>query len=363
MQTRLNKYDAVWVELAKAAVKSASSKYTGHRDWSPTFARKGIICRYWNCRLRKFYTEGILNPRDITVPLKYDPPRITTEDDLVKLHSEALRDWNKVKGNAAALPVQHLEDLIEYYMTRHNIKREAAVKQLLHWEEMRNLHTRHRAIMTRAKPNVIKTLIIPKLHSKDPTSLMEIKDPDHIQQIILQQNATKLGATHGSHFTVDPLATLVGDHGDTQSADDLLTGEFDIDTFMNKWPHIQYQPELKLFLQHMQRPKDEAGKWIPDMKWEFGPDEFRETFSKKQEDTACDPSGITMQFYRIFCLDDDLAKLQTTINYLPFRYGFSLKRWQQSVHFMLMKIDVPLWEKLRIIQLLKGESDVYSQYN
>ena len=62
-----------------------------------------------------------------------------------------------------------------------------------------------------------------------------------------------------------------------------------------------------------------------------------------------------MQFYRIFCPDDELAKFHATFIYLPFRYGFSLKRWQHSVHFMLMKIEVPLWEKLRIIQLVEGD--------
>ena len=355
LQARLDKYDAVWVELAQAAVKSASSKYSGNRDWSPTFARHGIICRYWNHRLRKFYTDGTLNPTDMQIPPKYTPPRVQSEAELVKYHSEAVQDWHTTKGNAAALRVQHLEDLIEYYMAQRNVKRETAVKQLLHWEEVRNLHVRHSAIMTRTKPNVIKSLIIPKPHSQDPNALMEITNPDHIQQIILRRNATKLGAAHGTHFTVDPLAKLVGQHGDTKSADDLLNGTFNIDDYLNQQPQIKYQEELKLFLQHMQRPKNEDGTRIPDMKWEFGPEEFRDTFSKKREDTACGPSGITMQFYRIFCLDDDLAKLHATFIYLPFRYGFSLKRWQQSVHFMLMKIDVPLWEKLRIIQLLEGD--------
>ena len=355
LRARLDKYDAVWVELAKAAAKSASSKYTGNRYWSPTFAKTGAICRYWNCRLRRFYTDGVLNPKDLPIPTKYDPPSAKTEDDLVQFHSEALKEWHKVKGNAATLRVQHLEDLIDYYMAQRNVKRETAVKQLLHWEELRNLHTRHSAIMTRAKPNVIKTLIIPRPHSADPNALIEIKDPDHIQQIILRRNATKLGAAHGSHFTVDPLASLVGEHGDTQSADELLTGDFDIDNYMKTLPNIQYRQELKLFLQHMRRPQDDKGQGIPDMKWDFGKDEFRETFSKKREDTACGPSGITMQFYRIFCLDDELANFHATFIYLPFRYGFSLKRWQHSVHFMLMKIDVPLWEKLMIIQLLEGD--------
>ena len=238
-------------------------------------------------------------------------------------------------------------------MEHRNVKRETAVKQLLHWEEVRNLHSRHTAIMTKSKPNVIKSLLVPKPHCIDPTALMEITDPDHIQEIILCRNASKLGAAHGSHFTIDPLADLVRPHGDTPAADALLAGTFRLEQ-VDSWQDIKYREELKLFLQHMKWPCDDTGKVIPDMKWDYGPEEFRETFSKKREDTACGPSGITMQFYRIFCLDDDMAKLHATFIYLPLRYGFSLLRWQNSVHFMLTKIDVPLWEKLRIIQLLEG---------
>ena len=230
-----------------------------------------MICQYWNFRLRKYYIEGSLNPTDIPLPAKFDPPHVSTEADLVKYHSEAIQDWHTAKGNAAALRVQHLEDLIQYYMDQRNVPRETAVKQLLHWEEVRNLHSRHSAIMTRAKPNVITTLIIPRPHSEDPNALMEIKDPDHIQQIILRRNATKLGAAHGSLFTEEPLQTLVGSHGDTQDADDLLAGDFEVDDYMDQWPDIKHRQELKLFLKHMQRLCDKDGTKVLDMKWDYGP--------------------------------------------------------------------------------------------
>ena len=103
LQARLDKYDAVWVQLAQVAIKNAASKYTGHRAWSPTFARKGMICRYWNIRLRKYYLDGTLEPPNVSIPIKYEPPHVDTEDALIKYHSEAIQDWHKAKGNAAAL--------------------------------------------------------------------------------------------------------------------------------------------------------------------------------------------------------------------------------------------------------------------
>ena len=75
----------------------------------------------------------------------------------------------------------------------------------------------------------------------------------------------------------------------------------------------------------------------------------------KQKQTSCGPSGVTMPYYKIFCEDDDLAEFHAKFIKLPFKYGFSLNRWQQSIQFMLLKTKVPLWEKLRIIQLLEGD--------
>ena len=67
----LNKYDAVWVQLAKSAIKTLKSKITGTRDWSPTFALKGAICRYWNQRMHIFYTTGKLSPREVFIAAKF----------------------------------------------------------------------------------------------------------------------------------------------------------------------------------------------------------------------------------------------------------------------------------------------------
>lgn len=172
-----------------------------------------------------------------------------------------------------------MEDLIQYHQERRDIKRETAVKQILHWEVIRNLHSRQGQMMTNSRPNVIQTLLVPRPHSTDPTALMELQNPDHIQQVIFRQNATKLAA-HGSHFTIPPISSLTGQHGETNDAEAILDGTFDT-SIVNNWADMSHRRELKLLLKHLQQPPDAGGSPIPDMKWEFGPEEFRDTFSKK----------------------------------------------------------------------------------
>ena len=80
---------------------------------------------------------------------------------------------------------------------------------------------------------------------------MELTHPDHIQQVILQRNAMKLAAAHGSHFTKPPLVDLVGQHGETAAADDIINGTFDTDA-VDEWTDVSHRQELKAFFHHLQ---------------------------------------------------------------------------------------------------------------
>ena len=150
--------------------------------------------------------------------------------------------------------------------------------------------------MGRNKQDVIKSLVIPCPSSTNPAATMEITDPTHIQSIILRRNAAKLGAAKHSIFNQDRLKNLLGDHGNTHTADSILNGTFDVND-VDTWSEMEHKHELKTFLRNMQRPKDRTGETIPDMKWTFEAGKFRDTSSKKSETTGCGPSGITMHFY------------------------------------------------------------------
>ena len=351
---RLDKYDKVWVQLAFAAAKKAVPTFGGNLPWSPTLARVGGIARYWNQRLHRFLRTGDVQGFDIPYPLHYIPPQTTTGDELELAYHAALEQWHKTKGSAADLRKQHLEDLAAQTALRQDITMEKALTQLIHREEVRTLHRRHGAIVGRSRQDVIKSLVIPCPSSTNPQATMEIHDPHHIQSIILRRNAAKLGAAQHSIFNQHRLVSLFGAHGDTRVADAVCDGTFDVDD-VDTWHEIQHKDKLKAFLSNLQRPRQDNGDPTPDMEWTFEAAEFRDTFSKKRETTGCGPSGITMHFYRMFCEDDDLAAFHALFIMMPFRYGFTLTRWQQSVHFMLQKISVPKWEKLRIIQLMEGD--------
>ena len=163
---QLDKYDWVWVQLALAAAKKAAPTYSGTLPWSPALGRAGSQARYWNQRLQHFHKTREIHGIHVPFPLHYEPPCISNASEIEDQYLAALDTWHKTKGNAATLRKQHLKDLIEQTMLRYNISHEKALKQILHREELRNLHKCQGGIMGNNRCNVIKSLIILAPHSE-----------------------------------------------------------------------------------------------------------------------------------------------------------------------------------------------------
>ena len=96
--------------------------------------------------------------------------------------------WHETKGNADDLRTQHLEDRIDTYAMKHDIKRESAVKQILHCEETKKLHSRQKQIMAADDGGQLRSLLIPQPNLSDPTAHMEITDKQHVLEVLLCRN-------------------------------------------------------------------------------------------------------------------------------------------------------------------------------
>ena len=70
----------MWVQLALSAVHSTGLKIKGTEAWSPIFAHEGAICQYWNQRLRIFRVTDTFNTKNLNIPTKYTPPKVTSKE-------------------------------------------------------------------------------------------------------------------------------------------------------------------------------------------------------------------------------------------------------------------------------------------
>jgi hypothetical protein len=118
--------------------------------------------------------------------------------------------------------------------------------------------------------------------------------------------------------------------------------------------HTNVKTELDEFITALGQPTDSNGNAISDFTWSFGMKEFRKTFRKNRESTACGPSGLNMSYWKACAEDDDIAMVQAFFIEKAFQFGFSYPRWQTSWHCMLKKDDKPYIHRLQITQLFKG---------
>ena len=92
-----------------------------------------------------------------------------------------------------------------------------------------------------------------------------------------------------------------------------------------------------------------------EMPWTYGVEEYKETFSKTRENTACGPSGIHMGHWKAALEINYLMKIHSFFIWSVFTFGHSYKRLEVSIHCMIQKKDDPYSQKLRIIQLFEGD--------
>ena len=77
--------------------------------------------------------------------------------------------------------------------------------------------------------------------------------------------------------------------------------------------------------------------------------DFQDLFTNTKEATASSPSGIHIGHYKACAKSDYLSKIMAAFMSIPFKYGKTIERWEQSLHCMLQKDSLPYIHRLRII--------------
>ena len=110
--------------------------------------------------------------------------------------------------------------------------------------------------------------------------------------------------------------------------------------------------ELQAFLKALMHPK---GKKVKKIKTTITKEDLQKALKIITEKKSSSPSGLHFGIWKAIGLDNYLSEIHATMLTLPFQYGFTYPRWQQSIHTMLLKEDYPLIHRLRIIQLFEAD--------
>ena len=115
------------------------------------------------------------------------------------------------------------------------------------------------------------------------------------------------------------------------------------------------QSTLEQFIRAMKIPTNIKGEQTQPFQWQYGLEEFKETFSKTKESTSYGPSGLHMSHWKASLERECISELHAFFIWAAFQFSFVYKRWEVSWHVVLKKKKFPFSQKLRIIQLFKAD--------
>jgi hypothetical protein len=228
---------------------------------------------------------------------------------------------------------------------------EAAQKQLYHQELSKASHARQKRFLKPFSEGIADHVRIAQPNSEDPDTWIDIHDEETLHKVLLQRNACKLTEANISPFSKGPLADMIHEYGKCEVTASIIDGTFNYETLQD----LPNQKELELFMKALIRPLAQDGTKLPDCNMRITKEDFKATFSKVNEKTSCGPSGLTMPHYKVAATDDELSHIHALFMNAALEFGFSYTEWEQSVHCMLMKEEIPYIHRLRIIQLFEGD--------
>ena len=312
--------------LLAAERKCAKKKKYAVYQWSPILAQAGQEYSHAKHVLQDFLRDKVRG-----VQLAF-----AKED--VKLCRATLSDAQKT---ASELRDQHLFDIGELLRVARNTQAKYIVDEIKKVEEAMALARKLSPYNAKTRNGPLDSVLVP---GAAVDSWVRLEEPSCIEDAILKQNQQDLEYAQQCPFLQSPLKEYLGNIGATSGADAFLQGTAQVDT--SGYPN---QLEVDTLLANLQKVTEHTLELVPTDK------EYRTSYRKIRESTASSPSGLHYGHYKAAVETDVGKKVLHRLATLPFEHGLSLKRWQQSLHFMLQKKDLPYINKLRIIQLFEAD--------
>jgi hypothetical protein len=284
------------------------------------------------------------------------------EEKMIQTIKSTYKELRRIQKQAKEIRENFLMEIAEKRANEWHLTKAAALNVILQSESSKRTFARHGAVMKGGEKGSIKSLMVPipeyrsSLEETKAVEWTEIEDNSSIYSLLLKKNAQQLMRSAHSPFAYGKIVDGCGTEGDgpltNKILENSLTNQERYD-LINE--HADVRDELDTFITALARPKDNNGNIINDFEWKYGIEEYRKTFRRTRECTACGPSGLNMSFWKAIAEDDDLAEVQAFLIEKAFQFGFTYTRWKTSWHCMLKKDSAPYLHRLRIIQLFEGD--------
>ena len=326
--------------------------------WSPHLRDARRILKYWNLWRKEFKVNIDLSKARRSISDSMDPiPPKPTPEELPKLIREAQANLKKVQLDAKALREAHLLERAKYHTTIANCTAAEALKSIIASEESRKSFKHLKNIRNKGSTGAMNYVLIPDKHT--PGGWKGIFDPTEVQEVISDRNQKHFSQAEGTPFTIDPLRTLLGRHGDTRMAEDIAKGNT---------PVVDTSPAAMAILKQL------ASYQLPGIDMHITPEQIRKSYRVWRESTMTSPSGVHLGHYRSLAqqkpepeprkaedtripnIGERVMEMEAMKSHIALSTGYVFKRWQKVISLMLEKDKgVPQIHRLRVIHLFEAD--------
>ena len=249
------------------------------------------------------------------------------------------------QSQADTLRSDDLDRLATKRAEQWNIKASQAIVVIKAAEESRKSHKKQRIFLKPKQGGSIRQVLVPTPttnHIPKSNDIINekiqclVEDPKEIFNILLRQNYQHLTKSKESVFSSGKLHQALGDELENKIVDDILNGLHISDDIIAA--HSEYGVTFENFIQSMTYATETtSGKTIRPYEWSFGPEEYKATFGKTKETTACGPSGIHMSHWKAALENTKIMEVHSFFIWSAFQFGHSYQRWDVSWHCMIQK--------------------------
>eukprot|EP00957_Ditylum_brightwellii_P165564 12604010-Ditylum_brightwellii.AAC.1 len=165
---------------------------------------------------------------------------------------------------------------------------------------------------------------------------------------LLSRNKLHLHQAYETPFASDPLKDYIGEYGLGVGAQEIIEGNFDPNKSKN-------MPAANYWLKHHVR------RVVPpaSVRTNLTLEEFKDTVTKQSKMTTSSSSIRHYSHYKAVLTDNSICIVHTIMMMLPFRIGFTPRRWQKAIDVMLEKdLGDPKINQLRIIVIVEGDINI-----
>ena len=179
----------------------------------------------------------------------------------------------------------------------------------------------------------------------------KITETEIIEKWLLRRNKKHLQQVYDDespHVSAE-MERILGEHGIETPVDQLLDGTLDKiiaeeDECMSEWRRYM-----------VMTPRERK---LEPVSAEISPDTFAAVFKEANERTSSSPEGLHYTLWKAIAEKEEFCKYMSVMMYLPFKYGFSVKRWQRAIDVMLEKQEgIRKIHLMRIIGLVEADTN------